>query len=481
MAENNPKETFILHDGPPYANGSLHIVLHGYKVKMRLSIELKALKELRGIDKSSFTPLQIRDVAKKSALEALGIQRKEFINNEYEVRQLQVFHNMMKNGYIYRQNKPVHWSPSSSQQLIGTTYIHPIREKQCKIIDVSHITKESGLVHIAPDHGMEDYEACKKFDIPPFCPVDEFGDKQMESIKLLEDVKMVPKSAQYRLEQFTLSRSEWCISHQRSWGVLIPIFYESETDVPLKDFKTISDLYLEGSDQHHEWFQSSLLTSVTINDKALYSTLITHGFVMDEQGTIIKGGKNKPVYGVDVLRLWVASLDVNDVNIVKNIMSQVGKNIQKYRSTVRFILAIQALNILPNVLLSAFYFDIKMDYMLIIIITGQCRRNVLTVLYHFCIFQNKFYDNYKNIRHKEYYSVFKLGWYDWYDEKWNNQPVKYFKAFKNSLEANVELYVNSPELLHLLQNHDLKSIFTTSDATISSSLEMIENCSFDIY
>ncbi|CAB5372527.1 unnamed protein product [Rhizophagus irregularis] len=114
MAENNPKETFILHDGPPYANGSLHIVLHGYKVKMRLSIELKALKELRGIDKSSFTPLQIRDVAKKSALEALGIQRKEFINNEYEVRQLQVFHNMMKNGYIYRQNKPVHWSPSSS-------------------------------------------------------------------------------------------------------------------------------------------------------------------------------------------------------------------------------------------------------------------------------------------------------------------------------------------------------------------------------
>uniref|UniRef100_U9T211 Uncharacterized protein n=1 Tax=Rhizophagus irregularis (strain DAOM 181602 / DAOM 197198 / MUCL 43194) TaxID=747089 RepID=U9T211_RHIID len=202
--ENNPKETFILHDEPPYANGNLHIVLHGYKVKMRLSIELKALKELRGIDKSSLTPLQIRDVAKKSALEALEIQGKEFINNEYEVRQLQVFHNMMKKGYIHRQNKPVHWFPSSSnqkvgcitknswnrielnikftfkgQQLIGTTYILPIRGKQCKIIDVYHITKESGLVHIAPDHGMEDYEACKN---PPFCPVDEFGDKQMECL-----------------------------------------------------------------------------------------------------------------------------------------------------------------------------------------------------------------------------------------------------------------------------------------------------------
>ncbi|CAB4402131.1 unnamed protein product [Rhizophagus irregularis] len=114
------------------------------------------------------------------------------------------------------------------QQLIGTTYIHPIREKQCKIIDVSHITKESGtgLVHIAPDHGMEDYEACKKFDIPTSCPVDEFGIFTFE-------VSEPTFEAQYRLEQFTLSRSEWCISHRRSWGVPIPIFYESETDVPL--------------------------------------------------------------------------------------------------------------------------------------------------------------------------------------------------------------------------------------------------------
>ncbi|GBC49759.2 isoleucine--tRNA ligase [Rhizophagus irregularis DAOM 181602=DAOM 197198] len=93
--ENNPKETFILHDEPPYANGNLHIdiinrykVLHGYKVKMRLSIELKALKELRVILLT--------------------------LDNEYEVRQLQVFHNMMKKGYIHRQNKPVHWFPSSS-------------------------------------------------------------------------------------------------------------------------------------------------------------------------------------------------------------------------------------------------------------------------------------------------------------------------------------------------------------------------------
>ncbi|CAB5192199.1 unnamed protein product [Rhizophagus irregularis] len=355
----------------------------------------------------------------------------------------------------------------------------------------------------SPDHGMEDYEACKKFDIPTFCPVYEFGIFTLE-------VGDPTFEAQYRLEQFTLSRSEWCISRQRSWGVPIPVFYESETDVPLltdfsvehiieifkkhgsdgwwklddqellaseyknngktyrkgndtmdvwfdsgvswtfileqtkkKDFKTIADLYLEGSDQHRGWFQSSLLTSVAINDKVPYSTLITHGFVMDEQGqkmskslgnvinpsTVIKGGKNEPAYGVDVLRLWVASSEyVNDINIGKNIMSQVGENIRKYRNTARFMLGnlnnfkynqlveyeeldlidkymlhetynfgknikifydeyafnkvVQALNNLSNVLLSAFYFDIVKDRLYADHITSQSRRNVLTVLYH---------------------------------------------------------------------------------------------------
>ncbi|GET67209.1 isoleucine--tRNA ligase [Rhizophagus irregularis DAOM 181602=DAOM 197198] len=116
------------------------------------------------------------------------------------------------------------------QQLIGTTYILPIRGKQW-------------LVHIAPDHGMEDYEACKN---PPFCPVDEFGDKQMESIKLLEDVKMVPKSAQYRLEQFTLSRSEWY-----GWWKLEYLYLNSKT-------------YRKGNDtMDNVWFDSDFYLKQT--------------------------------------------------------------------------------------------------------------------------------------------------------------------------------------------------------------------------
>ncbi|RGB24611.1 tRNA synthetases class I-domain-containing protein [Rhizophagus diaphanus] len=809
MAENNPKEMFILHDGPPYANESHALnkilkdiinrykVLHGYKVNYipgwdchGLPIELKALKELGGVDKSSLTSLQIRDVAKKSALEALEIQRKEFISwgimgdwknpyrtllfldKEYEVRQLQVFHNMMKKGYIYRQDKPVYWSPSSSssrtalaeaeleycdnhqsnsvyvklpvinstlnsqeglkdnlyiliwtttpwtlpanqavainpnieysivcpnndiltiqnnymiatkrldalQKILGTElnvkftfkatywnnlqYIHPISEKQCKIIDASHITEESGtgLVHTAPGHGMEDYEAFDEFGIftsevgestfegklvltdgtlavieylkkrNTLIKEEKFKHKypydwrtkkpiilratpqwfanveaiKQRAIELLEDVKMVPRSARYRLEQFTLSRSEWCISRQRSWGVPIPVFYESETDVPLltdssvehiieifkkhgsdgwwklddqellaseyknngktyrkgndtmdvwfdsgfswtfileqtkkKDFKTIADLYLEGSDQHRGWFQSSLLTAVAINDKAPYSTSKNSKSL----GNVINPSTNEPAYGVD----WVASSEyVNDINIEINIMSQVGENIRKYRNTARFMLGnlnnfkynqlveyeeldlidkymlhetynfgknikifydeyafnkvVQALNNLSNVLLYA-------DH-----ITSQSRRNVLTVLYHILniytislspivpYLAEEIYDSFKSIRPKENDSVFKLGWYD-LDEKWNNQllqqewnTLKHLrgevnqlleaarkdKLIKSSLEANVELYVNSSELLHLLQNHDLKSIFITSDATISSSLEMIENIS----
>jgi isoleucyl-tRNA synthetase len=87
-----------------------------------------------------------------------------------------------------------------------------------------------------------------------------------------------------------------------------------------------ADLYLEGSDQHRGWFQSSLLTSVAVNGYAPYKTVLTHGFVLDEKGykmskslgnvvdpnLVISGGKDlkaQPGYGADVLRLWVSSVN----------------------------------------------------------------------------------------------------------------------------------------------------------------------------
>jgi isoleucyl-tRNA synthetase len=126
-----------------------------------------------------------------------------------------------------------------------------------------------------------------------------------------------------------------------------------------------ADIYLEGSDQHRGWFQSSLLTSVANNGIAPYKTVLTHGFTVDENGRkmskslgntiepaiVIEGGTIKlktgekersvtiPAYGVDVLRLWVASVDYSsDVPLTPDILKQLGDVRGKIRNTARFLL-----------------------------------------------------------------------------------------------------------------------------------------------
>ena len=117
-----------------------------------------------------------------------------------------------------------------------------------------------------------------------------------------------------------------------------------------------ADLYLEGSDQHRGWFQSSLLTSVAVNNSAPYKCVLTHGFALDENGrkmskslgniidplVIINGGNNKkqePAFGADVLRLWVSSVDYKvDVPIGPNILRQISDVYRKIRNTARYLL-----------------------------------------------------------------------------------------------------------------------------------------------
>ena len=117
-----------------------------------------------------------------------------------------------------------------------------------------------------------------------------------------------------------------------------------------------ADMYLEGSDQHRGWFQSSLLTSVATNGYAPYKTVLTHGFVLDEKGqkmskslgnivdpmVVINGGKDQkkePPYGADVIRIWAASVDYNsDVPIGKTILAQMSDVSRKLRNTARFLL-----------------------------------------------------------------------------------------------------------------------------------------------
>ena len=117
-----------------------------------------------------------------------------------------------------------------------------------------------------------------------------------------------------------------------------------------------ADLYLEGSDQHRGWFQSSLLTSVAVNGHAPYRRVLTHGFALDEKGrkmskslgnvvdpaVIVEGGKNQkqePAFGADVLRLWVSSVDYSaDVPLGPGIVKQLADVYRKVRNTARYLL-----------------------------------------------------------------------------------------------------------------------------------------------
>ncbi|WP_200762470.1 isoleucine--tRNA ligase [Nitrosophilus alvini] len=109
-----------------------------------------------------------------------------------------------------------------------------------------------------------------------------------------------------------------------------------------------ADLYLEGSDQHRGWFQSSLLVSSAIEHKAPFFSILTHGFTVDERGEKMSKSKGNVVapqdvmkrYGSEILRLWVAMSDYqSDLKISDNILKQISEQYRKLRNTFRFLLA----------------------------------------------------------------------------------------------------------------------------------------------
>lgn len=301
------------------------------------------------------------------------------------------------------------------RELQGTKYVNGLRGKESQpqpLIHADFVSADSGsgVVHMAPGHGMDDYEVCTRLGIEAVAPVNDLGcftdaalpddpaalagksvlsggsqevlsilgDKVLathkykhkypydwrtklptiirateqwfadvgnvkgKALESLSEVKFIPDAGKSRLESFVKSRSEWCISRQRAWGVPIPALYNEDgvavltdesvahiistieergidawwTDSPTeaawiapglqgtyvrgKDTMDVwfdsgsswtqtpkqADVYLEGTDQHRGWFQSSLLTHASASGKtyAPFKTLITHGFTLDQKG-----------------------------------------------------------------------------------------------------------------------------------------------------------------------------------------------------
>jgi isoleucyl-tRNA synthetase len=226
----------------------------------------------------------------------------------------------------------------------------------------------------------------------------------------IAEVEFTPDWGRARIEGMVANRPDWCISRQRTWGVPIPFFIHKETGelhpdtvelveqvaarveregiqawfdlepgdllgddavrydkVPdtldvwfdsgvthacvldaRAELQRPADLYLEGSDQHRGWFQSSLLTSVAMSGKAPYRGVLTHGFTVDAQGkkmskslgNVVSPQKVMKTLGADIIRLWVAATDYRgEMSVSDEILKRTADAYRRIRNTVRFLLA----------------------------------------------------------------------------------------------------------------------------------------------
>ena len=232
-------------------------------------------------------------------------------------------------------------------------------------------------------------------------------EQAMSSIKKVE---WMPDWGQARIEGMVENRPDWCISRQRSWGVPIAVFIHKDTGhlhpntvelvekvaelieesgidawfdlepasligddaneyVKVADTLDVwfdsgvthvgvleqrdeldcpADLYLEGSDQHRGWFQSSLLASIAVRGEAPYRSVLTHGFTVDAKGMKMSKSKGNVVapqkvmksLGADILRLWVASTDYRgEMSVSDEVLKRMADAYRRIRNTARFLLA----------------------------------------------------------------------------------------------------------------------------------------------
>ncbi len=242
-----------------------------------------------------------------------------------------------------------------------------------------------------------------------FIRMDGPEDIRGKALAAIAATRFVPPQGRTRLASMVAGRPDWCISRQRAWGVPIAAFVDRRTGEPLRDpavmariveafaaegadawyaspperflgpgrdpaaYEQVTDivdvwfesgsthafvlearglpwpahLYLEGSDQHRGWFHSSLLEAVGTRGRAPFKTVLTHGFVLDEEGRKMSKSLGNVVapqevcneYGADILRLWVMNSDTGeDLRIGPEILKQQAELYRRLRNTLRWLL-----------------------------------------------------------------------------------------------------------------------------------------------
>lgn len=367
------------------------------------------------------------------------------------------------------------------RQLAGLEAQHPFLDRTSKVILANFVTTETGtgVVHIAPGHGADDYVAGQQNGLAVLSPVDDEGKFTAEvgldelvgvhvfksneriieilaesghllgrevykhsyphcwrsktpiifraveqffisletlrgqALDQIDQVEWLPAWGRNRIYGTVESRPDWCISRQRTWGVPLPVFFDENNQAILSSELALkvavlvetegtnfwfehsdaeiaarlglpagvkkcrdtldvwidsgcshvavldkhpelhcpADLYLEATDQHRGWFQSSLMLSVGYRGIAPYKTVMTHGFVVDKDKKKLSKSEaekaGKPIdaahfynkYGADIVRLWVSSVDwQNEVPFGEDLFKQVAEPYRRLRNTLRILL-----------------------------------------------------------------------------------------------------------------------------------------------
>ena len=242
-----------------------------------------------------------------------------------------------------------------------------------------------------------------------FVSMDKQGLRE-QAVKAIANTQWIPEWGQARIELMMQNRPDWCISRQRTWGVPLALFLHKETGEAHPDSVALmhkvadkvaekgieawhdltvdsllgddaadydkapdtldvwfdsgvthhtvvaarealqlpADLYLEGSDQHRGWFNTSLLSSLAMTGELPFRQVLTHGFTVDENGhkmskslgNTVKPDKLMKTLGADVLRLWIASVDYrSEIAVSEQLLKRTADTYRRLRNTARFLLA----------------------------------------------------------------------------------------------------------------------------------------------